>query len=188
MKRPVFFITIFLAFLLSSGCGNMRIKDTRDPNASLVYGYVDMGNAPVNLAWLQFKQIRPITKKRFRSFWIKDNSLFYHYNIPDKSSFSIYEFGTTDPVNGTVVNTMPMYGDNARTFKVREPGSLVFLGSFRYRGTIANIGNIFRKAGFGLVPSRKPAEKEVLLKLLPHTKGSKWEARVNKRIKELGGQ
>jgi hypothetical protein len=185
MKRTVLLIIVILAFLLSAGCGSMQIKDTKDTNASLVYGYVDMGNAPGKFAWLQFRQIRPITKKKFWSFWVKDNSLFYHYNVPEKSSFSIYEFGTRHPFYGTMVHIMPMYGNDARTFKVREPGSLVFLGSFKYQKTGAHMMNIFKETGFELVPSKKPTEKEVLKKLLPLTKGSKWEARVNKRIMEL---
>lgn len=185
MKRTAVLILVLLAFMLTTGCGSMMIKDTKDPDASLVYGYVDMGDAPGKFAWLAFKQIRPITKKNYWSFWVKDNSLFYHYNMPAKSSFSINEFATRHPFYGTMVHIMPVYGNDAQTFKVRKPGSLVFLGSFKYQKTGAHMMNIFKKTGFELVPSRKPSEKEVLQKLLPLTKGSKWEARVTKRIKEL---
>lgn len=64
-------------------------------------------------------------------------------------------------------------------FRIEEPG-IYFLGSYKVKDT----GTIF-SSNYEIGVVSTPAERQVLEKILPHTQGTLWEARLRRRLEDL---
>src|SRR5579872_3008902 len=128
------------AVLFLGACGgglSRQMEDPKDPDASLVYGYIDMTDGPCWLEWFNMHQIQPKVEKPYVNFRI-DEGVFYAEYVPP-GSFQLHELGGsgTFPHGNTSYNFMfPKQGQGLR---IEKPG-LYYLGSFKMK----DIGNFFK--------------------------------------------
>lgn len=173
-----------LLFLLLSGCGGRAITkaDIDKPDVSLVYGYIDMKKAPSRMQYLQVKQVLPKTDKPYWGFGVYKD-VFYHmalkpgsYQLENFGGMSGLKLGFLYLGGKQFIYEFPGQGNGLR---INEPG-LHFVGAYKFKkaGTFWN-----RK--FDLEPVKSPSEKEILTRMLPRLKGTKWEAKVKARIAKL---
>ncbi|MDH4226180.1 MAG: hypothetical protein OEV59_00295 [Deltaproteobacteria bacterium] len=181
---------IALSVLVFFGCAVAPtvITNSKDETVSLVYGYIDMSDGvkatflnSSKVSYVNLKQIDPVIDKPVKLCGVS-NGAFWN----DRLSAGIYqvlEFGRyerTPVVNITRRYPLPEFTKNITAFKVSKPG-LYYVGTFKL------VEEYDEKMGyqFTVVETGKPREKEVLEILLPLSEGTKWEALIQKRIKEL---
>lgn len=182
LTRVLFALTLVLGV---AGCGATKVvipsEEIARPDVSLVYGHIDMEDAPTPLQKLTFKQVAPEDKvEPYRWFAIGDyNGLFYHsalkpgsYQLVSFAGMSGWHVGGVAVQGKSHIFSFPAQGYG---FRIGKP-EMRFLGAYKYKRASSR--------EFNIVPSKKP-EYEVLELLLPEIEGSKWEKSVRRRIAEL---
>ncbi|MCI0529282.1 MAG: hypothetical protein L0Y56_17735 [Nitrospira sp.] len=195
MKKLILLGPVTLAFslLLSScwncfwllgigGCrGSKMVSEATSPKTSLVFGYLDMDEAPSKLDWVDMKQVHPKIDKPYYHMRL-DKGLFYFENVPP-GSYQLSGFGSN---GGFWSNTMYKYNiprqssEEARLI-IKNPG-IYYMGTFKFKKVKTGF---FEKEKFDLEAVNSPGEKELLQQLLPYSKGTQWENRIQKRLKVL---
>ncbi|MCG8434481.1 MAG: hypothetical protein MJA83_10655 [Gammaproteobacteria bacterium] len=187
---------IALGFLsvTATAADEIRIDD---PNHSLVFGYIDMSDAPTKVkgAWLQ--QIRPIIDAPYRSMGVEDG-LFYNIFIPP-GIHQISSFVGSGALSGVHEYQFSRQGRNETAVEIKTPG-IYFLGSFKYI-KVKKTG-MFQQRKFSIERVDEPAETELLERLLTEEmrmqkskqyKGPKrvkmkdtvWAEKIQARLAEL---
>lgn len=141
-----------LAIVLLAGCTN-NMKD-RAADASIVYGYMDMSEAPTDLDWVALQQVKPRTKEPFWQAGVQKvgkGYVFYHYGLPP-GTYQLNEFGGQNSFlifGGTPYTySFPRQGRNETALEVGKPG-VYFAGAFKYK-RIKN--GLFKADNFEVVP------------------------------------
>jgi hypothetical protein len=168
-----------LSFLFVAACGGglpLQMEDGKDPDASFVYGYIDMQDGPCWLHFFNMKQVLPKTDKPYWHFRI-DEGAFYAEYIP-LGSFQLSELGGQDSWPGNTHYTW-RFPQQLEGLRLEKPG-IYYIGSFK----MIDQGSFF-KSKYDITPAEKPTEREILERLLPHAKGTKWDERLRKRLEEL---
>lgn len=151
-----------------------------DPSASLVYGYIDMDEAPTSLSAATIKQYKPKPKDD-KPYWhgsAVDGMFWFEYLLP--GSYQLVTFGGSSWWrNATYDYYMPEFEKNDTAVVIKKPG-LYFLGAYKYK----EAGSFFNPK-FEVEQMGKPTELELLTKLLPYSSGTQWEAKIRKRMGEL---
>lgn len=176
-------ILVVIAFTLN-GCADKRlIRDNENDlaTASLVFGYIDMSDAPSDLDWIVIKQVLPKTDKPFW-FSATDKGMFWasHYK---KGAYQIDSFGGHSYLLRTDFSfELPkQYAEKLR-FKVSSKPGIYFLGSYKYKDVKTGF---FQQGKFDFVPVKSPTERELLERLLKFTKSKTWEARIKSHVAAL---
>jgi hypothetical protein len=132
-----------------------------NPNNSLVFGYVDMSDAPTKVsgAWLQ--QLSPPTDSPFWSMGI-EKGLFYNPFI-QPGTYQISKFAGSGFVAGAHEYYFPRQGRNQTAVTIEEPG-IYFLGAYKY--VKAKKGGMFKRARFSIEPISEPTEADLLRRIL----------------------
>jgi len=178
MRKAAVLLGLAVFMFIISGCG-VRIHNPANDNASLVYGYIDMSEAPTKLGWASLKQLKPKTDKPYWGAGSNGTGVFWNEHITP-GSYQLTEFGGGSFwKNATYTYAMPEYGKNDTAVVISKSG-LYYLGSYKYKKE----GSFFNPK-FSIEKSKKPTEKEVLEMILPLSKGTSWEARIVKRMKAL---
>ncbi len=195
MKKLILWGSVLFSFslLLSScgdcfwifgigGCGGSKmVSEVSSPKASLVFGYLDMDEAPSKLDWVDMKQVHPKIDKPYYHMRL-DKGLFYFENVPS-GSFQLSGFGGN---GGFFSNAFYKYdipsqtSENARLI-IKNPG-IYYMGTFKFKKVKTGF---FEKKKFDLEMVNSPGEKELLRQLLPYTEGTQWEKHIQKRLKVL---
>jgi hypothetical protein len=171
---------IFLYLCLAAvfgGCAvtNPQVRITTDQNASLLYGYFDLSEAPYKLKSVRLTQgERAGIAYRQSDMTTYDDGLFFMENIPPMdyhipwfmAGGKLHSFG----------------GHKEDVFKV-PPHSLVFLGSYKYRDP--HKGGIITTKKFEMNPSKHPSEEEVLEMLLSRVQDPRWKKRIQARLQAV---
>jgi hypothetical protein len=175
--------TAFAAALLLTGCASGPPgRDVNDPTSSLVFGFVDMEEAPTDVEWVSLKQVATATDTE--GYWrlgVEDGLAFNQY-LP-VGSYQMAKFGGSDFGSGEVEYNFPSYGKNETAVRITRPG-VYFLGSYKY----VKVKTGFFEAGkFDFKRVDAPAERELLERLLKskEIKGTQWVARINARLAQL---
>lgn len=166
-----------LILLVLSGCAaiNPPVRTTTEGNASLIYGFFDLSKAPAPLDSVRLTQgERAGIAYRQSDMTTFNDGLFFVENVPPMD-YHIPWF-----MAGGV---MYSFGGNAEDLMHVPSSSLVFVGSYTYHDP--QKGGILTAKKFEMKPSKKPSEKEVLKKLLPHVQDARWKKRIKDRLKEL---
>ncbi len=188
---------LFMLLLISvlSGCSSFHfaksknVSDQDDANSVLVFGYMDDTDAPFVAKWGYLKQVRPIIDEPLLEVRTNNKGMFYLENLPAVGSYTMESLG--GPAKGFLADAtwtwnFPDINKNPEfkrlQFKTTEPG-LYYMGS--YKIVLVKKGGIFGVNKYETVVSNTPSEKEALQKLLQHTKGTKWENIIAKRISSL---
>lgn len=182
MIRRSSLASVFLAALFLTGCASDTIGPTRDlndPTNSLVFLYVDMGDAPTGI---DDATLKPQGEEGYWHLTVEDGLMYQRY-LPN-GSYQLSRLAGSSFLHGEVLYDFPAYGQNASAIRIQKPG-VYFLGAFKYK----EVKTGFFEAGkFDIERADSPTELELLNRMLKEdwVKGSQWDARIRARIAELG--
>lgn len=171
-------LALLLAVLLA-GCGGLskKVDEMEDPNTAFVFGYMDMDEAPTHLAHFWLRQGGPKADKKCCTMRINDG-MFYREGIKP-APYQFEEFGGPGGMFSNVSYWTFSFPRQTDGFRIDRPG-VYYVGSYKYKKA-----GTFWNPKFDVETTKKPGEKELLEKILPYTAGTKWEARLRARLKEL---
>jgi len=175
MRKLVF---CWVLILLHGCASNKSLEEAISPG-SLVFGYMDMGEAPATeLTAFSLRQVLPKTDKPFLHMRTHEG-VFYIENVAP-GSYQMSQFGGP----GGMFSSASFYWFNfprqSDGFRVSKPG-LYYLGSYKYK----KAGSIFNPK-FDVESIKTPDEREAIEKILPFSKGTKWEGQLRERVNQLG--
>jgi hypothetical protein len=131
------------------------------PNNSLVFGYIDMSDAPTKVqgAWMQ--QLSPPTDKPYWSMGIEKGLFYNTFILP--GTYQLSKFAGSGFMSGAHEYHFPRQGRNETAVIIDEPG-IYFIGAFKY--VKAKRGGMFKRAKFSIEPISEPTEADLLLRIL----------------------
>ena len=185
MKNKIgLLVLVVLAFTLG-GCDSRLIKDDKKDldTASLVFGYIDMSDAPSDLRWVGLLQVSPKSDKPFWTLADVDEGMFW-YSHMGEGTYQFHSFGGYSfwqRVNFTF-DLQPKVSESSK-FKLGSKPGIYYLGSYKFKEV--KTAGFFTKSKFDFVATKSPTERELLERLLKYTKGPIWEARIKQRMAEL---
>jgi hypothetical protein len=174
---------IFITALLH-GCGgglSKMVKEQDSPDTALLFGYIDMDDAPSNLESVSLRQYAAKDGEPYIPMRADGEGLFYRENVP-KGSYGLYTFGGRGWTLGCgsfmkqrYYYNFPDEGFKYSQFRLANSGPF-FLGSYKMKKI---------KGKYEFEDADSPTEKELLTRLLAYTGGTKWENVIKKRLKQL---
>jgi hypothetical protein len=183
MKKRIGVLLLVAAAGLAAGCGGGgHGRDINDPANSLVFGYVDMGDAPTKVTGAHIMQVAPPTEKPYWGTDVREG-LFYTYYLP-MGSYKLASLHGSSFLRGEHRYTFPRQGGGDTAVRVDKPG-IYFLGSYKYKNVKTGV---FEQGKFDIERVSKPTEAELLQRLLdtdPQIKGSVWADKIRSRIARL---
>ena len=198
MRTRRFLLTGLLALATTPGLADRDTTISIDsPSNSLVFGYIDMSDAPTKVqgAWLQ--QLAPPTDAPFWSMGIEDG-LFYNAFI-QPGTYQISKFAGSGFMAGAHEYHFSRQGRNETAVVIDRPG-IYFLGAYKY--VKEKRGGMFQKAKFSIDPISEPSEADLLRRILDDTmkiqkskeysgprkikmKDTVWAEAIRARLREL---
>ncbi len=177
-------ITGWLALLaVLSGCaGGGHGRSIDDPTNSLVFGYIDMSDAPTAVKYAQIMQVAPPTEKPYWGTDVKDG-LFYTSYLPP-GSYQLASFGGSGFFKGEYQYTFPRQGRGATAVRISKPG-IYYLGSYKY---VKVKTGMFQQGKFDIERVKTPTEAELLKRILDkdsEIKNSGWAEKIRARLAQL---
>jgi hypothetical protein len=157
-----FWACLLGAVLTLAGCASVPV-DPKDESVSMVFGYVDMADAPSDLRWLSFKKYGE--KEPLWYGMAARDGLIFHIGIAP-GSYQVEKFGG---MGGIPFLTRKRYeynlgtrGRNETAIRIQKTG-IYFLGAYKY---VDHPGGLFRADKFEMQPLKSPSEKELLQRLI----------------------
>ena len=181
MKR-IWLIPGLLALAILVGCASGgHGRSINDTSNSLVFGYVDMADAPTKIEGASIMQVAPPTSK---PYWGTDvrNGLFYTYYLPP-GSYKLATLYGSSFWKGNYRYNFPRQGSD-QGVRITQPG-IYFLGSYKYMHVKTGF---FEGGKFDIERVDSPTEAELLQKILDEDtdiKGSAWEQKIRRRLAEI---
>lgn len=161
--RPLLSIASVLCLgLVLGGCAGTPI-DPKDESVSLVFGYVDMADAPSSLQWASLKRY-DAEKPVWYDMAARDG-LIFHIGI-GPGSYQVEKFGGQGGI--PLLTRVPheynfgTRGRNETAIRIQKPG-VYFLGAYKY---IDRPGGLFKADKFQMQSVKAPSEKELLQRLI----------------------
>ena len=180
MRNAVFSLAIAVSFL--AGCaGGGHGRDINDPSNSLVFGYVDMADAPTKISGAQIMQVAPPTDKPYWGTDVRDG-MFYTYYLPP-GSYKLATLHGSSFLKGDYRYTFPRQGGE-QGVRIDKPG-IYFLGSYKYQNVKTGM---FEQSKFDIARVKTPTEADLLQRMLdndPELKKSVWADKIRERIARL---
>jgi hypothetical protein len=174
-KVGILLLVAVLATLAGCGGGGHG-RDINDPSNSLVFGYVDMAEAPTKVSGVHIMQVAPPTEKPYWGADVRDG-MFYTYYLPP-GSYRLSSLHGSHFLRGEYQYNFPRQGGGTTTARIDKPG-IYFLGAYKYKAV---------KSKFDIEPVSSPSEAELLQKLLDsdaEVKNSVWADKIRQRIARL---
>lgn len=175
MKKKLPVIILILGLLATFGCGAAHLRNPTKSGGSMVYGYIELHSADITLDWVKIKKMWPPGGKTFYSAGVNNQGVFWHSNIPE-GAYQVVSFGNKEKFIGGpdtfYTYSLEKYSSNPSSIEISKPGMY-------YMGTFKRSGRIFER-------SDVPSEWMVLEDMLPLSKGTIWEEKIIRRLKELG--
>ena len=198
MRSSVCVVLVVLGLIVLPGfAGDERHIDVDNPDNSLVFGYIDMSDAPTKVTGAWLRQVSPPTEKPFWSMGV-EKGLFYNTFI-QPGSYQISSFAGSGFVRGSYEYKFSRQGRNQTSVRINKPG-VYFLGSYKY--VKIRKKSMFKQAKFSIERVSQPTEAELLRRILEDTmkiqkakkyKGprkikvedTRWAEVIRARLKEL---
>ena len=161
------FTCIALLLLLTAVSPTLTGDDTIDvdnPINSLVFGYIDMSDAPTKVSGAWLEQVAPATDKPYWSMGV-ENGLFYNPFIRP-GTYQLSKFSGSGFAAGAHEYQFSRQGRNETAVRIDVPG-VYFLGAYKY--VTAQKGGMFKRAKFSIEPIDDPSEADLLRMLLDET-------------------
>ncbi len=181
MKNRVLFVVVLAILGLVSGCSSHGPeRDINDPTNSLVFGYIDMDDAPTKAQTATIEQVAPPTEWPYFHVGV-DEGLYYHVALAT-GSYQVNNFYGSGFFAGEHQYNFPRQG-NETSLRITKPG-IYFLGSFKYRKVKSGF---FEQAKFGMERVNKPTEAELLKRILENDEVAKsaWAGKIRARLAQL---
>ena len=182
MRRFGFLLAVLALTALAGCAGGGHGRDINDPSNSLVFGYIDMADAPTKVSGVQVQQVAPPTDKPYWGTDVRDG-LFYTYYLPP-GSYRLATLHGSSFWRGEYQYNFPRQGGGDTAVRADKPG-IYFLGAWRYVGVKTGF---FEQGKFDIQRVNSPTEAELLQRILdtdPEIKGSAWADRIRQRITRL---
>jgi hypothetical protein len=180
--RRIWLIPCIIALGILAGCASGgHGRSINDTSNSLVFGYVDMGDAPTKIEGASIMQVAPPSDK---PYWGTDvrNGLFYTYYLPP-GSYKLATLYGSSFWKGNYRYNFPRQGAD-QGVRINKPG-IYFLGSYKYQEVKTGW---FEGAKFDIERVDSPTEAELLQRILDEDseiKGSAWEEKIRRRLSQL---
>jgi hypothetical protein len=181
-----FFLLLVLLTLAGCGSAPSRVYTPEEiAKLSMIYGYIDMKDAPTSLGNVQLRRMRPVEDAPFYRAGVKEG-YFLRINLPD-GAYKVTSIGGT---RGSTVYTFNMetQGKGDMDREVTRPGAY-FAGAWKFK---LHKKGLLQQDEFDLEPLASPGEREVLEKLLKLDLGmgteaetAAWRKRMEQRLAEL---
>ena len=157
MRRPIVLLLGFLIFFVT-GCAGDSV-DPKDPKLSLVYGYIDMADAPSSLGWVRIKLYDG--KNEGYSAAVR-KGLFFHVGV-EPGPYQVERFGrhTTFWSNTEYTYDFGTRGRNETAIRIDKPG-VYFMGAYKY---VDIPTGWFQQDKFKMERTQTPSERELLARL-----------------------
>ena len=177
--RKVFLLGLITLGLLG-GCASTG-RDVNDPTNSLVFGYIDMDDAPTSVDSASLRQLGLPSDKSYWGMSVKDG-LFYNAYLPP-GSYQLDSFSGSGFFAGEHEYNLPRQG-NETALRISKPG-IYFLGSFKYKKVETGF---FGQGKFSIEVMDKPTEAELLQRILDKdsdARKSAWGDKIRARLAQL---
>lgn len=181
MKRICLALAVAALGLLASCASDGPGRSMDDPTNSLVFGFIDMGDAPTKINGATIMQVSPPTDAPYWGMSVR-NGLLYNYHLPP-GSYQLSSIRGSSFWRGDYRYNFPRQG-NEQAVRISKPG-IYFLGSYRYKGVKTGF---FEGGKFDVERASSPTEAELLRRILDEdsaVKGSVWEAKIRQRLSQL---
>jgi hypothetical protein len=173
------FCAAMIALLLTAGCSGWKpFEDPVKEGESLVFGYIDMSDAPISLQWVSMKRLRPVTEAPYYRFVVADGLFYRTATLPGTYKFE--SFGG-EGWNTRYTFSFPVQGRGAMDPIIDKTG-IYYVGAYKYKKVKTGF---FEQGKFEVEKVDKPGEKELLLRLLKTAEHPSWKAAIKKRIEAL---
>ncbi len=182
MKHRIWLVLGLITLGLLAGCASSGpTRDINDPTNSLVFGYIDMDDAPtqVNSAWMV--QVAPPSDTPYWGLGVS-KGLFYNSYLP-LGSYQLSKFGGSGFFAGQHEYAFPKQG-NKTSLRITKPG-IYFIGAYKYKQVKTSM---FSQAKFAIEKINKPTEAELLKRILDESsdiKDSAWGHKIRARLAQL---
>ena len=182
MKYRISLVFGLMMLGLLVGCASSVPKRSLGaPTNSLVFGYIDMGNAPTSIKSAWIKQVAPPSDTPYWGLGIS-KGLFYNSHLPP-GSYQLSKFSGLGFFAGEQEFSFPRQA-NQTALRISKPG-IYFLGSFKYKKVKTGM---FSRAKFAIDKMGKPTEAELLQRILDEDseiKNSTWGDKIRTRLTQL---
>jgi hypothetical protein len=182
MKHRIWLVLGLITLGLLAGCASSGPeRDINDPANSLVFGYVDMDEAPTGVASAWITQVAPPSDTPYWGLGVS-KGLFYNSYLPP-GSYQLSKFGGSGFFAGQHEYAFPKQG-NKTSLRISKPG-IYFLGSYKYKKVKSGM---FSQAKFAIEKINKPTEAELLKRILDESdniKDSAWGNKIRARLAQL---
>jgi hypothetical protein len=182
-RRAVSVVCAVLSLAVLAGCASDgHGRDINDPSNSLVFGYIDMSEAPTKAEGVQIMQVAPPTE---RPYWGTNvqKGLFYTPFLPP-GSYKLGAIHGSSFFRGENIYTFSQQGRGETGTRIDRPG-IYFLGLYKYRPVKTGF---FEQSKFAIERTSKPTEAELLRRILEEDseiKSSRWAALIRARLERL---
>ena len=122
---------LLLAALGLAGCGGGEGygRSIDDPSNSLVFGFVDMADAPTKVTNVRIRQVAPPSDKPFWGTDAKDGVFHIAYMPP--GSYMLSSMYGSSMLRGEYQYNFGRQGGGETAVRIEKPG-IYFLGSYKY--------------------------------------------------------
>lgn len=175
-----FAAALALIFLVSS-CTTAGLVAPSSSETSIVFGYLDMTDAPSDLQSVTMKRMRTETPPYL--FHVKDG-VFFQLDVAP-GAYKFMRFGGSSFIKQTAYDyKFPAQGKGSLDLEVTKPG-VYYVGSWRYKKIKSGF---FTPGEFDLEPMQSPGEREVLEKVFANASHEHWRKMIRARLAELKKQ
>lgn len=183
LKKKLYNILYYIGLTaFVSACSTAGYMDRPgEPGNSIVFGYIDMSDAPTELQWVSIKKMHPPSDTPYFQFFV-DDGMFYRPNLRP-GSYKFWEFGgfsTLRQANYTF--TFPPQGKGELDRQISKPG-VYFAGCYKYEKVRTGI---FSPGKFDLVRIGGNCEQEMLTRLEKWAKDPQWQRMISQYRTESG--
>lgn len=179
MKLTLLFLIALTSFY---GCSSRDpyIREPASNQHSIVFGYIDMDSAMTDIDWISAKKIKPKVKKPYYFFSVDDGMFYSSFIVPGTYMFASFG-GSSFWKRMSASYNFPEQGRKEMDLSVKKQG-LYYVGSYRFKTTDKGW---FKEDEYDVVRTKRPTEKELLVRLLEKVKSDFWRKKINARIKRL---
>lgn len=158
MLQNIYRFGLLTFFLLFAACASTPPVDPTDTTRSVIFGYIDMDDAPTSVDWVFVQQYDGTTDGYSIA---AEDGIFLHVAV-EPGPYQVTRFGGSGFLAGDVRYNFPDSGRNETALIVKQPDAY-FMGSYKYE----KVKTGFFEAGqFDMKPSAQPTEKDILQKIL----------------------
>ena len=165
--------------LALGACSGAIVPRPQEAGESIVYGYIDMADAPVNLQWVSIRQYAPPSDAPYWSAGVEQGTYWQWYLKP--GSYAVDSFGGSG-FNSNYTFNMPRQSRSLRL--VIKKAGIYYLGAFKYKAIAPNLAQALEitPKQYRLDPVTKPSEAAVLQMLLEKVEDDRWKKRIRARL------